>query len=85
MSNSPKWNPVTHPWRVTVWLGYARPRGTSDNEVSTYASESEARVAFDAQLPKFGVEVVLDFAEHAEAWLTNGQWRRIARRKDRKR
>lgn len=75
------WNPVEKPYRV-LWTGRVGPRYWEyRTEPKTFATEEEARAAFDAPMVSPFTTVELDFAENAATWLQNGRWRHIAKRK----
>src|SRR5678815_2418077 len=68
---APFWNPTARPYRVTLSLPNAhQPHKTIS---AMFATESEARNAFSATLPRGATEVVIDLATNTENWSTEGR------------
>lgn len=75
------WNPATHPYRVSHIQNAAKPVYWRDHNVC-YATEAEARAAFEAPSAIKGLRCVdLHFAGNAETWSKNGYWKPLAHRK----
>jgi len=76
----PRWNPVTHPYRVM----YSRPSsydGRPLGETAVFATEAEARAAFDATMPACAVgRVYIHLAINGEDWCNRGRWQMVASR-----
>lgn len=76
------WNPTEEPYRVRQVRrsGLRELHGWSDS-VRTFATEEEAREAFDAPLQRGVLEVQLHVAENAAEWSKRGRWRSLDSRK----
>lgn len=75
------WNPVEKPYRVTWTYAAAYPANWRDTQ-KVYATEAEARAAFDAPMGR-ARSVDLMVAVNPETWHRNGSWKSLAQRKNR--
>jgi hypothetical protein len=73
------WNPTEAPYRVT-WTRSAPPPTNWNTRIETFATESEARAAFESPMRRGEYEVAIHLAINTETWARNGKWSPIDRR-----